>query len=49
MKKKIKKIQKQCVFVHISTCVPWMAIKTKFSKFCIIYSLEEHLYTQLSK
>ena len=26
-----------------------MAIKTKFSKFCIFFSLDEHLYAQLSK
>ena len=36
-------------FVYIDTCVPWMAIETKFSKLCIIYSLDEHLYAQLSK
>ena len=46
---KKKKKQKQCVFVYIGTCVPWMAIETKFSKFCIFCSLDEHLYTQLSK
>ena len=27
---KIRKIQKQCVFVHTGTCVPWMAIETRF-------------------
>ena len=43
------KIQKQCVFVFISTYVPWMAIETKFSKLCIFYSLDEHFYAQLSK
>ena len=48
-KRKIKKIQKQCVFVYIGTCVPWMAIETKFSKLCIFCSLDEHLYAQLSK
>ena len=37
-------MQKQCVFVYIGICVPWMAIKTKFSKFCIFCSLDEHLY-----
>ena len=37
---KIRKIQKQCVSVYIGTCVPWMAIETKFSKFCIFCSLE---------
>ena len=46
---KIRKIQKQYVFVYIGTCVPWMAIETKFSKLCIFSSLEEHLYAQLSK
>ena len=46
---KIRKIQKQCVFVYIGTCVPWMAIETKFSKLCIFCSLNEHLYAQLSK
>ena len=30
---KIRKIQKQCVFVYIGTCVPWMAIETKFLNF----------------
>ena len=51
IKKKIekKKIQKQGVFVYIDTCVPWMAIETKFSKLCIFCSLDEHLYAQLSK
>ena len=46
---KIKKIQKQCVYVYIGTCVSWMAIKKKFSKLCISCSLDEHLYAQLSK
>ena len=41
---KIRKIQKQCVFVYIGTCVPWMAIETNFSKLCISCSLDEHLY-----
>ena len=45
----MRKIQKQCVFVYIGTCVPWMAIETKFSKLCIICNLDEHLYTQSSK
>ena len=51
IKKKLKKkkIQKKCVFVYIGTCVPWMAIKTEFSKLCIFSSLNEHLYAQLSK
>ena len=35
--------------MYIGTCVPWMAIETKFSKFCIFCSLDEHLYVQLSK
>ena len=26
-----------------------MAIETKFSKLCIFYSLDEHLYAQLNK
>ena len=42
-------MQKQCVFVYIGTCVPWMAIETKFSKICIFCSLDEPLYAQLSK
>ena len=29
---KIRKIQKQCMFVYIGTCISWMAIETKFSK-----------------
>ena len=36
-------------FVYISTCVPWMAIETKFSKFYIFCNLDEHFYAQLSK
>ena len=35
--------------MYIGTCVPWMAIETKFSKFCIFCSLDKHLYAQLSK
>ena len=35
--------------VYIGTCVPWIAIETKFSKLCIFCSLDEHLYAQLSK
>ena len=46
---KIRKIQKQCIFVYISTCIPWMAIETKFSKLYIFCSLDEHIYAQLSK
>ena len=51
-KKKIDKSEKykNCVcFVYISTCVPWMAIEAKFSKFCIFCNLDEHLFAQLSK
>ena len=44
-----KSEKKQCVFVYIGTCVPWMAIEIKFSKLYIFYSLDEHLYAQLSK
>ena len=46
---KIKKYKKSVCFVYIVTCVPWMAIETKFSKLCIFGSLDEHLYAQLSK
>ena len=46
--KKIEKIQKQCMFVYISICVPWMANETRFLKLCIFYSLDEHLHAQLS-
>ena len=52
---KIKKIEKSekyknsVCFVYIGTCVPKMAIETKFSKLCIFCSLDEHLYAQLSK
>ena len=34
---------------YIGTCVLWMAIEIKFSKFCIFCSLDKHLYAQLSK
>ena len=44
-----KKKNKKSVFVYIGTCVPWMAIETKFSKLCIFCSLDEHLYAQLNK
>ena len=50
--KKIEKSEKyknSVCFVYIGTCVPWMAIETKFSKLCIFCSLDEHLYAQLSK
>ena len=52
IKKRIKKLEKyknSVCYVYIGTCVPWMAIETKFSKFCIFCSLDEHLYAQLSK
>ena len=48
-KKKSEKYKNSVCFVYIGTCVPWMAIKTKSSKLCIICSLDEHLYAQLSK
>ena len=51
-KNKIEKSEKyknSVSFVYIGTCVPWMAIETKFSKLCIFCSLDEHLYAQLSK
>ena len=35
--------------MYINTYVLWMAIETKFSKFCIFFSLDEYLYTKLSK
>ena len=35
--------------MYIGTCVPWMAIETKFSQLCIICNLDEYLYAQLSK
>ena len=35
-------------FVYIGTCVPWMAIETKFSKLCISYNLDEYSHAQLS-
>ena len=50
--KKIEKSEKyknSVCFVYIGTCVPWMAIETKFSKFRTFYNLDEHLYAQLSK
>ena len=52
---KIKNFKKQentknsVCFVYIGTCVPWMAIETKFSKLCMFCNLDEHLYVQLSK
>ena len=50
--KKIEKLEKyknNVCFVYIGTYVSWMAIETKFSELCIFYSLDEHLYAQLSK
>ena len=46
---KIRKYKNSVYFVYIGTCVPWIAIETKLSKFCIFCSLDEHLYAQLSK
>ena len=46
---KLEKYKKSVGFVYIGTCVPWMSIETKFSKLCIVCSLDEHLYAQLSK
>ena len=50
-RKKIEKLEKykNSVFLNIGTCVPWMAIETKFYKICIFCNLDEHLYAQLSK
>ena len=50
--KKIEKSEKyknSVCFVYIGTCVPSIAIETKFFKLCISCSLDEHLYAQLSK
>ena len=52
LNKKIEKLEKyknSVCYVYIGTCVPWMAIETKFYKLCIICNLDEHLYAQLSK
>ena len=46
---KLEKYKNSVCFVYIGTCVPWMAIETKFSKLCIVCSLDEHLYAQLNK
>ena len=46
---KSKKYKNSVCFVYIGTCVPWMAIETKFSKLCIFCNLDEHFYAQLSK
>ena len=48
-KMKNQKNTKIVCFVYIGTCVPWMAIETKFSKLYIFCSLDEHLYAQVSK
>ena len=47
--KRIEKYKSSVCFVYIGTCIPWMAIETKFSKLYIFCSLDEHLYAQLSK
>ena len=47
--KKSEKYKNSVCFVYIGTCVPWMAIETKFSKLCIFCNLDEYLYAQLSK
>ena len=46
---KSEKCKKSVCFVYIGTCVPLMAIETKFSKFCIFWKLDEHFYAQLNK
>ena len=46
---KKEKYKNSVCSVYIGTCVPWMAIETKFSKICIFCSLEEYLYAQLNK
>ena len=46
-KKKLKNqknIKTVCVLCTLGTYVPWMGIETKFSKLCIFYNLDEHLY-----
>lgn len=43
-KEKSEKYKNSVCFVYIGTCVPWMAIETKFSKLCIFCSLDEHLH-----
>ena len=48
-REKSEKYKNNMCFVYIGTCVPWMAIETKFFKLCISCSLDEHLYAQLSK
>ena len=46
---KSKKYKNNVGSMYIDTCEPWMAIETKFSKFCISCSLDEHFNAQLSK
>ena len=46
---KLEKYKNSVCFVYIGTCIPWMAIETKFFKLCIFCSLDEHPYAQLSK
>ena len=46
---KSEKYKNNVCYMYIGTCVPWMAIETKFSKLCIFCSLDKHLYAQLSK
>ena len=46
---KSEKYKNSVCFVYIGTWVPWMAIETKVSKLCIVCSLDENLYAQLSK
>ena len=46
---KSEKYKNNMCFVYIGTCVPWMAIETKFSKLCVFCSLDVYLYAQLSK
>ena len=41
---KNQKNTKTVCVVYVGTCVPWMAIETKFSKLCIFCNLDEHLY-----
>ena len=49
IEKKSEKYKNSVCFVYFDTCVPWMAIETKSSKLCIIFSLDEYFYAQLSK
>ena len=46
---KSEKYKNSVCYVYIGTCVPWIAIETEFSTFCIFCILYEHLYAQLSK